>query len=212
MRWWMLMLVVGCVDEETPMTPPNTPAPNPVNFNRASNFGDPGECAAPSHVVPGNGESNHLAATLLTPPAWPWTLNAVSIALQNEDPNGLCNADHAHTAFLWVTTDPDSPPPEDTPADIELTWPQVEVTQPNRFLDQNLEPPLQLVDGQHVWVAIQMGGTVPDSSCVNACADEWTAGRDYWSNAAVPPYPWTPLEDFGLSTHLFIFGLGERTQ
>lgn len=216
MRTWIpWLMLVGCGDKltSTPEEPEATPIANPPNYNLASNFGNPGQCRNPSHVVPGAGESNHLAATLLTPPAWPWTLNAVSIAMQNDDPEDRCNAGHAHTAYLWVVTDPDSPPPADTPADIELTWPEIaSFSDPNRFLDQNLEPPLELAEGEHVWVAIQFGGTVPDSSCVNACADGWVDERDYWSNAAEPPYAWTPLSDFGLRTHLFIFGLGERPE
>jgi hypothetical protein len=53
------------------------------------------------------------------------------------------------------------------------------------------------------------GALSGDRLCVNACiSPSAEADRNYWSNAAVPPFDWVTLESFGLGANAEIWVQG----
>lgn len=63
----------------------------------------------------------------------------------------------------------------------------------------DLDAPIRLEEGEHLWLAVTLPATLPTSTCVRLCAGEPSeSGEAFWSNAVSTPYAWAGLETFGI--------------
>jgi hypothetical protein len=103
-----------------------------------------------------------------------------------------------------------SPPAEPTPIAVLHSDADPTATL-DRLVDHPLDEPIVLEEGQHLYVAVEMvrEAFTGNILCVSACDNEAAeADRNYWSNAATPPYSWATLSSFGINVNAELFALG----
>lgn len=165
-------------------------------------------CPETSALGPSAGEERHLAATLLTPTSYPFSVTAVRAKLYHGTlPNARCDASGAHRVGVYVTGE--GAPPASPEARGSLTFAAEEVLGDERWLSATLDSPIVLQDGQNLLVTIDFGGTYPTVGCVATCLTGALADRAFWSNANQPPFDWRPLASFGIRSDLFIEAVGD---
>lgn len=155
-------------------------------------------CEAGS-IAQAMGEDGHLAAAQLTPPSYPFVITSIQYVLVPPE-NNNCETGLAHQVDLFVgtditlLTDPDTMPPNgrhfDVPAETNLTE--------DRLVTLEVNPPLEIASGD-LFIAVKFGGMFPDHVlCVGSCGGPaFKIDRNWWSNAAMPPYSWQELSSFG---------------
>jgi hypothetical protein len=166
------------------------------------------ETCPEAHVVaPAETEQNHLAAARLTPPSYPYVVTGIQYVLNGGAQGDIeCQTGLAHQVHVFKG--PDVTPPatieNDTVIDVDLGQAVMVIT-----VVQQLVTPITLEQGEHLFIAVQMAGTHPDVLCVGACSGPaYQEDRNYWSNAADPPYPWPTLGSFGLKMNYRFDALG----
>lgn len=158
----------------------------------------PGGCA-PQIISPLAGEETHWIAARLTPPSYPFTVNAVRYGLaQGEHGSVTCDNGLAHALEIFVGTDV---APVASPSVVEHVDVAASAAVDGiRTFDHTLASPLTLQAGEYLFVAVQNAGVSPtDCTCFAACKPGYQPDTNYWSNAGAPPYPWATLESFGAS-------------
>lgn len=170
-------------------------------------------------------EMNHLTANRLTPSTYPFTVRQVGYFLELSSEDGQCNAGFAHRVDLYVTSDasPPNEPGAALVASIEVpaaTEPFAAVVEGARSLRHTLPTPITLVEGQHLYIAVQLtagtpnpDGAMTQSLCASGCFGGAEAGTMFWSNAATVPYAWADLlTDFGIDFELGAWASSEITE
>lgn len=158
-------------------------------------------------IGPAAGEEHHLAAARLTPPSYPFVVTAVRYVLDAQ--TGNCDAGLAHTVDVFVDT---AVAPPATPS-VLRHFDNAMIAKPtqDRVVTLDLDPPVTLQSGEHLFIAVSMAGTFPDDIlCVGTCAGPaYQEDRNYWSNADAPPYPWQTLGSFGLPQNYKLDAIGQ---
>jgi hypothetical protein len=176
------------------------PGYTPACFANAA-FSDP-----PQALAPGLGEEGFWAAVRLTPPAFPFAVGHLQYVLTHGPAHGVnCDASVVHTVELYVSHDV-APPATPVPV-ATVVVPAVDPASlaELRSVTLTLESPVTLVEGEHLFVAVQVVGTYPDVLCLVLNAATPAANdRDYWSNATTPPFDWHPLTDYGPPANLVV--------
>lgn len=181
------------VDRETPTLLANFPADDCRNSN----------------IMPAPGEEGHQVATRLTPPSYPWRVDAIQYAnVANVNSETTCSTAFDERVEVSVM-DADVPVAEPMPVavipveGVDLPLDTV------RMVEVQLPEPIVLQAGQHLLVGVSLSGTFPDVSCVLGC--RWRAAqpnRFFWSNAVSAPYDWAELSRFGITNEYWMFAVG----
>lgn len=155
-------------------------------------------------VEAGPGEDGHLAASRLTPPGTPFTVDRVSWTLRNASD---CNASAAYRVDVWVES---SATPSATPVVLEsIAYPASVPVLSWETMTAPLAAPITLNAGESLMVAVEMlYAGAGDHSCIQMCNDPTVADTSFWSNADTTPYAWARLSDFGLDGNLTISASG----
>jgi hypothetical protein len=175
-------------------------APTPVEFGNVARTCTPDNAVSP--VLPG--EAGHYAATSLTPPSYPFTVDKVSYSLQMNGSN--CHGGLAHRVLVFTASgEPAAAPSAGAMASIDVPA----GADADRWVDLTLPNPITLTSGQTLVVAVQMASDGADRSvCLSACPGS-AAGHDWWSNAAAEPYAWADMfADFGFTSAYVIVAEG----
>jgi hypothetical protein len=162
-----------------------------------------------AELSPDVGEEGMLGATRLTPPSYPWRVTAVRYTAAAM-PEGDYRCSTAPDARVEVSvTEGDAPAASPTPVAV---MPVEGLDLPDgtlRFVDVPLPEPVVLRDGQHLVVAVSLGGALPEVGCIAGCQNRRAEpGRFFWSNAVQAPYDWADLESFGITAEYAIFAVG----
>lgn len=156
-------------------------------------------CSDPGALQGGPTEDGHLSAVRLTPKFYPFTVNKVRYALMPSPasaPN-TCATGIDHRVDIFITS---AIAPAATPTILRsIKVPRTADGTTIRVFTHDVTPPLVLAQGDHLYVAVQMRHTsAGEQLCLRACFPATAPkDRDYWSNAALPPYPWVQLQSFG---------------
>lgn len=133
---------------------------------------------------------DELLVTRLDPPGTPFNVESISYSLDDSLP--FCNAELAHWVYVFVDTDL-VPDVNATPVDM-LYVPSTTVTAATREVTMALNSVVQVQDGEHLFIAVQMeSGGFMDDLCLNTCTDDTTPEATYWSGGSSPPFGWSPL-------------------
>jgi hypothetical protein len=139
------------------------------------------------------GENRQWAASVMTPPGAPFAVENVSYRLVQQ---GACDAGVAHTVNVFVTRDgrPAARP------DVLRTFTVDEASLPaggTLTKTLRLDPPLVVEDGEKLVVSVQLPNDGTRRVCLPTCADRYTPGTSWWSNAVNAPFSWVDLSSFG---------------
>lgn len=151
-------------------------------------------------------EVGHLAATVLTPPTYPFEVAQVAYDLDGSTRPDVCDSMLAHRVELYVIEG--TVPPADPADAVSILTIDVDADEAavlTRTVTLDLETPIVLAEGQSLVVAVEMPGNddLSKSLCVVACFDTGgVAGLDWWSNATESPYAWADMVDaFGFTSN-----------
>jgi hypothetical protein len=154
----------------------------------------PMSCAMAGYTFADPANGGHYAAARLTPPRFPFTVTSVFYALVHKP--GTCNADLVHEVLVFTsseTTPPGTPGGVTVPVPAPAT-PTAAGTA--RRVETMLDTPVVVNAGEELFVAVQMArGAEP--LCLEECLDPGEADRNWWSAAAMPPFPWATLASYG---------------
>ncbi len=148
------------------------------------------ECAGGIFGIgPAPGEAGHLAATRLTPPSYPFSVESVRYEVPATQ--GACSQGVAHRVEVYVTS-------ENTPAAQPIAIETINVpksagTTEDVWLEHELADAISLSEGEHLIVAVEMAGEPQTAAmCVYMCNPDGSelVDRNWWSNSDVTPYPW----------------------
>lgn len=158
-------------------------------------------CPLNGSIAPGASEVGHWVATRITPSQTPFLLTEVHAFVWN---NAQCDATSGFALSTWITRDIS---PAATPDVLQVWLVPPDPGAGNRRVTGALDAPALVRDGEHVFVALQLPAT---NTCAVSCDTNLSTDRDYWSNAAFPPYAWVTLESFGIDDDwmMEIAGLG----
>ncbi|MEJ7733903.1 MAG: hypothetical protein WKG00_32505 [Polyangiaceae bacterium] len=151
-------------------------------------------CDNPSYIYPAPGEAGHLYGVRLTPPSYPYAVTSVQYELVGIDD---CLVTTAHHVEVFVSTNTVPPNEPTLVASVDVAGAPAQ--QPSYVVQAPLPDPVVLVDGEHLFVAVEL--PLVEASCIAVCQDASANDRDYWSNAAVMPYDWATLASFGYPYH-----------
>jgi len=156
-------------------------------------------------LAPAEGEFGHWAAARLTPPSYPFTVTAISyLAITGE--GSECRTGLGHQVALYVGA---QDKPTASPEGVILSVPAAAHARHFRQVILDLDTPVQLSEGQHLFVAVEMAGGPEAMLCLNmGCTGEGTPDRNYWSNAAAPPFDWATLDSFGFTQDISMSAVG----
>lgn len=166
----------------------------------------------PTLLAPDPGEEGHWAAARLTPPSYPFDVSIVSYTVGDGAAGNVnCSGTLSHQLQLYAES---SVAPPATPApDFSVTVPAAtpdQIGHMGRTVTQTVDPPLRLAQGEHLFVAIQLGGTHPEVLCLQVNdVGPADGNRNYWSGAVAPPFSWVQLDSFGLDGSLLISAFGQ---
>ena len=180
--------------------------PEPEGLTRVANTAE--SCDEVSLLAPSlPGEAGHYVATILTPAAYPFSIEQIQYPLVTDPQTPSCTGALAHRVLLFAL-DAGAPLPE-TPSAAGLGYREYEVPEESAAVDGRLVEitvpiPLILTEGQRAVVAIQFATAGDEHICVASCNQpSGVAGLDWWSNAAEAPFSWQDLiADFGLTGQL----------
>lgn len=153
-------------------------------------------------VEPSPGEEGHHAAARLTPPSWPFTVEAVGYHLGSQ---GACANGLAHSVGIFVGSDTPAAAPQLAETFMVSAAPPVGGWKLRRLV---LPEPIELAEGEHLYVSIEMAGDAQGHLCVGMCNLGDTAGAAWWSNAVDEPFSWAELSDFGIDGDLMVMAFG----
>jgi hypothetical protein len=157
------------------------------------------ECVAETGAASWRDSAGYLTASRITPETWPFRVDEVRLQVAGYSEVGgevgTCDATTPFRVDLIRVTDAVPPEtPEVTAAiDVALDTPDGDPLHQFRLA---LDTPIELQAGESLLVAVHMEH--PDDAhnvCVGACGAPATAGTDFWSTSATPPYGWDAFED-----------------
>lgn len=165
-------------------------------------------CAEGGALGPAAGEESHLAVSVIPVADTPFSITDLRARLHHGSVAGAtCDASGAHQLIVWTS---DSAEPSASPAvQRRLTFPAEEVLGDFRMLSAALDEPLQVNEGEFVFVAVDFGGSHPNVGCIDTCRSDAAPGMSWWSNAAAAPYSWSDLGESPPGGSLYIEVLGD---
>ena len=82
-----------------------------------------------------------------------------------------------------------------------------------RVVRQFLEERITLEEGQRLLVSVSLIASGDEHLCVAVCEDTVSAqGREFWSNAATPPFAWADMKSFGINAPFIIEATGDVSE
>ncbi len=161
-------------------------------------------------------EAGHYAASLLTPPSYPFELTTIEYTLEEPPDIPSCTSDLAHRIEVAVLTEDQLPPAELSEAAREhliFEVPAAMMNTERRVILQSLEIPLVVNEGERLLITLSLLAEGEDHLCIAVCEDEPAGeGLELWSNAASSPFDWTPLLEFGIRSEFLIRAIGKLNQ
>ncbi|MGB0646489.1 MAG: hypothetical protein ACPGQS_04895 [Bradymonadia bacterium] len=142
-------------------------------------------------------EAGHRAATVFTPPQYPFAVEAIGYELLTSEESPSCSSRFAHKLELMVINGANGLP-SDPEREIQRlrTYDVPEDTGPDdgRAIRVTLPNPLYLIEGERLVISIELAAEGERHLCLSRCMDrDAPPGTDWWSNAAIPPYSWSDL-------------------
>ncbi len=177
---------------------------------------DPAKCITLAGLNPLPSEDGHLSAVRLPIEDDPFKVESITYSLVDSAGIPGCDASVPQQISVWVQ---DNSFPDASPKLLYSTLfvPVPTPGAPNSFFDVELPQPIVLGVGESLFVSFSMDYVDESSrSCVLSCnplgpeEPPTTGERGFWSNSASPPYPWSDLADFGISSIPLIFANGQR--
>lgn len=172
-------------------------------------------CGSPL-LSPDPGEEDHWCAARLTPPVYPLVVVGIRYYAGNGAAGAVtCDASLAHKVELYAETTL-APPATPIPVaiiDVPAVDPSTLIPDECRNVEVEVDPPVTLTSGQHLFVAVQFAGTHPNVFCIQVnSSGAYEADRNYWSSAAAAPFSWVTLDSFGLTGSLVIQAVGYQAE
>ena len=180
------------------------PLPNDPVLSNTPEF-----CGTFALIAPLPEEIGHLAAGRLTPASYPFTVTEIGYELVGN--LATCNNTLPHRTDVYVLSDATLPAMPSTAAVSVVSFdvdpgPTDETV---RTVTLPLDEPIELTEGQHLVVAVEMAGDESTTACLNFCMDVSPVERSFWSNAALEPYDWADMvSDFGFNGTYVVFASG----
>lgn len=157
-------------------------------------------------------EAGHHAGSLLTPPAYPFTVSLIEYTLEEPPDIASCNSGLAHRleiSILSANQDLPSQPGTEAIRSVSLEVPAANSDTERRVILQNLVDPFVLNDGERLLVSVSLMAESDQHLCIAVCEDQTAvAGLELWSNSAEAPYNWVGIESFDLSSEFIIKAVG----
>jgi hypothetical protein len=167
-------------------------------------------CADYGYLTPYPSEYSHRSAARLTPPYYPFEVQAIRYEIGNSS-TGDCDTALEHLVEVFKDT---ATTPAATPTVLASFTTNTGVTDPPdtvRTIEETLATPVTLETDEHLYVAVEMAGDGGSglAVCVSMCLGvPGDADRNFWSNAATTPYSWATLASFGMSENIRIGMIG----
>ena len=162
-------------------------------------------------------EANHQAATVLTPPQYPFAITSIEYELITAPDTPTCNGALAHTLELMILPNGDDLPRR--PDELgrghrQYTIPANTAGRSGQLIELTLPAPLLIESDDRLVVSVQLAAEDGEHLCISSCLDsDAPAGTDWWSNAAEPPYDWQDLVvDYQLKGALRIRAVGHLVE
>lgn len=158
-------------------------------------------------------EAGHHAATVLTPPSYPFAVTRVRYHLRGPGYAAECTTTLAHQVQVYVTGG-GAPPsaPSQTAASLVTFDVPAEADDPQvRTVELELPQAIVLDVGQSVVVSVQLAAAADFQTvlCIRTCFDTTEAGVDWWSNKPAEPFAWADMvADFGFPDNFRIQAIG----
>ena len=157
-------------------------------------------------------EAGHLAGAALTPPRYPFVVDAVQYSLEEAPDIPTCNSTFAHRVELTVLNQgalPARPSTDGVSAQVIMV-PDSPGLSGRRVIRQILETPITLEEGQRLLISVSLEAQGSEHLCIAVCEDQNAVnGGNFWSNAAGEPYQWSDLTSFGIFAPLVIEATGD---
>jgi hypothetical protein len=172
--------------------------PPPERWEAWSLRNDLVDCFIDNPVYPSRAEFGQLAGVRLVPPDAPFRVETIDYVLATAEADEACEDSLAHRIEVWSQPDglPDASPTLhetlDVPASVAFG------AGASREFSQTLATPLDLAEGQVLFVGLELPGGPSGAGCVMTCASTTAEGSNFWSNAVVAPYDWVELITFDL--------------
>lgn len=134
-------------------------------------------------------ENNHWIASRLTPASYPFEVDAIQIELWHApSEEGKCRATTARPVQVFTGTGIE-PPERPSQAPKLQTYSMMPALETNGwFIRKELDSPITLVEGEHLFVTMQMEAVFEGSTCIRSCRDAPLDDRNYWSNSHMEPF------------------------
>lgn len=169
----------------------------------------PDFCGTFALIAPLPEEVGQLAAGRLSPTSYPFTVTEIGYELVGN--LATCNNTLPHRTDVYVLSDETLPATPSTAAVSVLSFdvdpgPSDESV---RTVTLPLDQPIELTEGQHLVIAVEMVGDGSTTACLNFCMDVAPVERSFWSNAVLEPYDWADMvSDFGFNGTYVVFASG----
>lgn len=143
-------------------------------------------------------EKGHWAAERLLAPSAPFMVDTIEYRLSGP----ARFSPHCATALphrVFVVTAPDGLPPASPAAMASHRMLDVRPPDATSWVSEiTLDPPLEVGAGEALFVGVEIGATddvAGTQLCLAVCGEATgpLPGASFWSNAAMPPYPWSDL-------------------
>jgi hypothetical protein len=121
---------------------------------------------------------------------------------------GECDADIVHDVLVFTAA---GGMPADMPSGETISVPAPgtpTAVGAGRLIELTLPSPVVVNAGEDLYVAVQMVRAT-DPLCLEECLDPGEADRNWWSAAAMPPFPWRTLASYGNNGTLTAGAIGE---
>jgi hypothetical protein len=170
-------------------------------------------CGTFALIAPLPEEVGHLAAGRLTPTSYPFTVTEIGYELVGN--LATCNNTLPHRTDIYVLSDETLPATPSSAATSVLSFdvdpgPTDETV---RTVTLPLDQPIELTEGQHLAIAVEMVADGSTTACLNFCMDVAPVERSFWSNAVLEPYDWADMvSDFGFNGTYVVFASGPNPE
>ena len=159
-------------------------------------------------------EAGHHAGSLLTPPAYPFTVSMIEYTLEEPPDIATCNSELAHQLELSILSaeqEVPSQPALEAIRSVKLDIPAANSDTERRVILQNLIDPFVLNEGERLLVSVSLAADADQHLCIAVCSDQPpVAGLELWSNSAEAPYNWVGIDSFDISSEFIIKAIGSQ--
>lgn len=162
-------------------------------------------------------EANHRAATVLTPPQYPFAITSLEYELITAEDTPTCNGAIAHSLELMILPNGDALPRR--PDELGRGYRQYSIPtnfagRAGQLIELTLPAPLLIESDNQLVVSVELAAQDGEHLCVSSCLDaDAPAGTDWWSNAAEAPFDWQDLVvDYQLKGALRIRAIGHLVE